>query len=178
MQGAYIILILMPFTPFHFGPPFLIGMLFVNQVNMAAILFTSVAVDIEPIYCLISNTCGLHGILHTYLGAAAFSLALGGSIIYFCRKQLKRISDALGIVQDYSLTSILIGALIGGWSHVFLDSFMYSDIVPFWPIDTNPFLGIISNENTYLVTIVGFVGGAILYFWKLRSILKAEKAGS
>jgi len=166
----------MPFTPFHFGPSFLIGMLFLSQMNMAATLLASVAIDIEPIYCILSSSCPLHGVLHTYLGATAFSLVVVTTIIYFSRKHLQRISDALGIRQAYSLKSIVIGSLIGGWSHVFLDSFLYPELMPFWPVlRSNPFVGVTNNDAIYLITIIGFVAGAMLYFWKLKTILNAER---
>jgi membrane-bound metal-dependent hydrolase YbcI (DUF457 family) len=129
----------MPFTPFHFGPSFLIGILLVSHLNMAAILFASVAIDIEPIYCLATDSCPLHGILHTYLGATVLSV-LVIPIIYLSKKQLQRLSDLLGVTQDYSIKSIVIGAVVGGWSHIFLDSFLYSELLPFWPIvNDNPF---------------------------------------
>jgi hypothetical protein len=87
----------MPFTPFHFGPSFLIGMLFASHLNMAAILLASVAIDIEPIYCLVTNSCPLHGILHTYLGATGLSLFVT-PVIYLGKKPLQRLSELLGIV--------------------------------------------------------------------------------
>ncbi|MGI0015800.1 MAG: hypothetical protein ACREBU_20475 [Nitrososphaera sp.] len=165
----------MPFTPFHLGPSFLIGMLFLSQLNMAAMLLSSIIIDIEPIYCIISHSCPIHGVLHTYVGVTALSLTGVTAAIYVTKKQLQRISDALGIKQTYSLRSIAIGALIGGWSHVFLDSFLYPELLPFWPILlTNPFVGIIDNDTIYLTTIIGFVGGALLYFWKLKTALKAK----
>ena len=162
----------MPLTPFHFGPPFLIGILLPRRINMAAILLASVAVDVEPIYCLFNN-CQLHGLLHTYIGATAFSLTVVTIIIYLARKQFQKISDMLKVKQDYSLKTIIIGALVGGWSHVFLDLFMHFDVTPFWPVPGNPFLGVIDNSTNYLITIIGFTFGGILFFWrvyKLRTV--------
>lgn len=168
----------MPFTPFHFGPAFFIGILFASHVNMAAILFTSVAIDIEPIYCLASDSCPLHGFLHTYVGTTLLS-AVAVPIIYFGRKPLQKLSEHLGLKQDYSVLSIIIGTLPGGWSHIFLDSFLYPELEPFWPVtDNNPFVGLLSSDNVYLITVLGFVGGAAIYFWKLRNIIRTEKADS
>jgi membrane-bound metal-dependent hydrolase YbcI (DUF457 family) len=106
---------------------------------MAALLLASVAVDVEPIYCLLSD-CQLHGILHSYVGAAAFSLAVVSVLIYIGKNQLRRLSGRLGHAQDYPLKSIIAGTLIGAWSHVLLDSFMHFDVTPFWPVLENPFL--------------------------------------
>lgn len=133
---------------------------------MAALLLASVAVDVEPIYCLF-NDCQLHGILHSYVGAAAFSLAVVAVFIYIGKDQLRRLSGRLGHTQDYSLKSIIVGTLVGAWSHVLLDSFMHFDVTPFWPVLENPFLRIIDNGTVYLITVIGFVAGAGLYFFRL-----------
>lgn len=161
----------MPLTPFHLGPSFLIGLLFPRHVNMAALLLGSVAIDVEPIYCLL-NDCQLHGILHSYVGAAAFSLAVVAVLIYVGRKHLQKLSRQLGHVQDYSLKSIITGTLVGASSHVLLDSFMHFDVTPFWPFLENPFLRIIDNGTIYLITTVGFVAGAGLYFFRLSRLRK------
>ena len=130
---------------------------------MAALLLASVAVDIEPIYCLL-NGCPLHGILHSYVGAGAFSLAVVAVLIYIGRDRLRKLSGRLGHAQDYSIKSIIAGSLVGAWSHVLLDSFMHFDVTPFWPFPENPFLMIIDSGTVYLITIIGFVAGAGLYF--------------
>jgi hypothetical protein len=48
-----------PVAPFHLGPAFLIGMLFLRRIKMAAILAASVTIDIEPVsvYCLTTASC-------------------------------------------------------------------------------------------------------------------------
>ncbi len=165
----------MPLTPFHLGPCFLIGLLFPRHVNMAALLLASVAIDIEPIYCVL-NDCQLHGILHSYVGAAAFSLAVVAVLIYISRGQLRRLSEWLGHAQDYSPKSIIAGTLVGTWSHVLLDSFMHFDVTPFWPVLENPFLRIIDNGTVYLITVIGFVAGAGLYFFRLYRMSRNERS--
>jgi membrane-bound metal-dependent hydrolase YbcI (DUF457 family) len=89
------------------------------------------------------------------------------------------LSELLGIKQNYSVKSIVFGAIVGGWSHVFLDSFLYSELLPFWPVvSNNPFFGLLGSDTIYLITIVGFIAGAAVYFSKLKGILKGEKTGS
>ena len=155
----------MPLTPFHLGPTFAIGMIFQRQINMAAILLASTVIDVRTAYCFLYG-CQLHGPLHTYLGATAFSLAII-LVVYLGKNKLCNISSALKLEQSYSLKSIIIGSLIGAWSHVFFDSFMHFDITPFWPILENPFLGVISNGTNYNITIIGFAIGMIVYFYKI-----------
>jgi membrane-bound metal-dependent hydrolase YbcI (DUF457 family) len=141
---------------------------------MAALLLASVAVDVEPIYCLL-NDCQLHGILHSYFGAAAFSLAVVSVLIYIGKNRLRKLSAQLGHAQDYSLKSIIAGTLVGAWSHVLFDSFMHFDVTPFWPFPENPFLRIIDNGTVYLITIIGFAAGTGLYFFRLNRLRKDER---
>lgn len=165
----------MPLTPFHLGPAFLIGMLFPRRINMAAILAASVAIDIEPVYCLFNN-CQLHGFLHTYVGATIFSLTVVALIIYLGRGQLRKLSDALKVEQDYSIGSIMVGVLMGAWSHIFLDSLMHFDIMPFWPATGNPMLQAVDNGTNYLITVGGFVLGGIVYFWRVYKLKSVKNA--
>ena len=155
----------MPLTPFHLGPTFAIGMIFQRQINMAAILLASTVIDVRTMYCFLNN-CHLHGPLHTYLGATVFAMAII-IVIYTSKNHLRKLSDKLKIKQSYSVKSIILGALVGAWSHVFLDSFMHYDITPFWPILENPFLGVISNQINYNITIIGFGIGIVVYFYNI-----------
>ena len=141
---------------------------------MAALLLASVAIDVEPIYCLL-NDCRLHGILHSYVGAGAFSLAVVAVLIYIGKDQLRKLSGRLGHPQDYSLKSIIAGTLVGAWSHVLLNSFMHFDVTPFWPFLENPFLRIIDDGTVYLITIIGFVAGTGLYFFRLYGLRGDER---
>ncbi len=154
----------MPLTPFHLGPTFAIGMIFQRQINMAAILLASTVIDVSTMYCFLNN-CTLLVPLHTYLGSTVFAMAII-IVIYTSKNHLRKLSDKLKIKQSYSVKSIILGALVGAWSHVFLDSFMHYDITSFWPILENPFLGIISNQINYNITIIGFIIGAVVYFYK------------
>jgi len=133
---------------------------------MAAILLASTVIDVRATYCLFLNECQLHGPLHTYLGATVFAITII-IVIYSSKNYLKKLSDKLKIKQSYSVKSIILGALVGAWSHVFLDSLMHYDITPFWPILENPFLGVISNQTNYIITIIGFVIGTVVYFYKI-----------
>jgi membrane-bound metal-dependent hydrolase YbcI (DUF457 family) len=56
--------------------------------------------------------------------------------------------------------ALLTGAFIGTYSHVALDSFMHSDMVPFWPWSTAHSLpGIVSTETLHLFCgVTGLIG--------------------
>src|SRR4029453_4585573 len=61
---------------------------------------------------------------------------------------------------ELSGVGIMIGALVGGVSHPFLDGIMHQDVRPFAPWgDANPFLGVIGLEALHLGCLfLGLVG--------------------
>ena len=156
----------MPFTPFHLGTALFLGEIFEKRINMAAIMLGSIIVDIRATYCFFTGCQPLHGPLHTYLGATLLALLVVIGI-YGGRHILEKITLRLRMKQDYSLYSIIAGALIGTWSHVLLDSFLYTDIIPLWPLELNPFYGILSFSLVYSVCIGCFVLGSFIFFYKL-----------
>ena len=157
----------MPLTPFHLGPMLLVGMIFSKRINIASILLACIFIDIRTIYCFFWGECHLHGPLHTYLGATLFAFTIF-LIVFYSKNILAIITDKLQIEQSYSEKSIIIGALIGSWSHVFFDSFMHNDITPFWPLLENPLLGIIDNSTNYNLAILCFIVGVMIFGYKIR----------
>lgn len=153
----------MPFTLFHLGPGFFFGTLLNKWVNLPAILVGSIIVDVRAAYCLFTGVCPLHGPLHTFLGATILSLIVAVGI-YSSRDWLENASGLFKIRQNYSTKSIIIGAVLGTWTHVLLDAFLYSDIAPFWPKFGNPLVGVIGIGAIYGFCVIGFVIGGAIYF--------------
>ena len=158
----------MPFTPFHLGAGLLIGMLFRKWINLPAILAASIIVDIRAAYCFFTGCYPLHGILHTFFGAAALAIPLI-IIIYILRAQLSQISNLLKIPQDYTLSSIVLGSFAGVWVHILLDSFLYTDMHPFYPSGANPLFGMFTGAEVYGFCCAGFLIGGLIYIFNLMN---------
>jgi len=156
----------MPFTPFHFGPSFLLAMLFRKKINLEAILIVSIILDPRTAYCFFTGCLPLHGPFHTLIGATLMSIPVIIGV-YLARKPLSKILEVCKIKQDYWLTSIILGSLLGVWLHIFLDSFMHFDIVPLWPLRANPLLGVVEPGAIYLACAGSFTLGMIIYFFRL-----------
>ena len=62
------------------------------------------------------------------------------------------------------MVAAVSGALIGGYSHVLLDSFLYSDMHPIAPLsDSNTALNVFSTLEVYAVCLaLGLLGGVAL----------------
>lgn len=168
----------MPFTPFHLGPSFWIGLFLFRFINLFAFLIASVIVDIEPFFVLLLNLdYPLHGFLHTFLGGTIVAITLSG-IIYRFRIMMREIAAVLKLPQESDFKIILFSCILGVYFHIFLDSFLYADMKSFFPFKINSLYGLVSFNLMYLFCSFCFILGGLLYLVKLskgrlKSILKA-----
>jgi len=159
----------MPFTPFHLGPGLLVGLLLLSFIDFPTFLIASVIVDVEPLLVLTFNlNYPLHGFFHSLLGGTltAFLLAL---VMRPIRKQISPLLSFFKLEQKVSFKRILVAALSGIYIHILLDSRMYTDIRPFYPLEYNPLLttGIFAGLDVYIFCIWSFCGAAIIYVIRL-----------
>lgn len=152
----------MPFTPFHWGPVLLVGLLFFSILDLPALLVSSVIVDIEPLYFMLKFSNPYHGFFHSYLGSSIMGtlIALG---MFAIRNYTKNIMKVFKLEQSSSFCKILTTSLFGVYSHVFLDSFLYPEMKPFFPSDIKPFYGLLSPGMIYGFCMISFFIALILY---------------
>lgn len=156
----------MPFTPFHLGSGLLIGMLLFPYLDFASIMISSVAVDVEPFLILMLRLrLPLHGFFHSYLGGTMIAVltAVG---LYIMRGLLSRVLGLFRIRQESSFKRILYTSLFGVYFHILLDSFLYGEMNPLYPITGNPFLGFLSFSAVYEFCTFSMIFGFILYVYK------------
>jgi membrane-bound metal-dependent hydrolase YbcI (DUF457 family) len=77
---------------------------------------------------------------------------------------LKKSFGYFGLNQNFSLSSIILGSVVGVVSHIILDSFLYSEMNPFFPIEGNIFFGLLSPTSVYVLCIVCFVISVPIYY--------------
>lgn len=160
----------MPFTPYHFGPALLLGILLFPFVDLATIMMASVIIDLEPLAVIFLNLpLPLHGFFHSYLGASIAALVLS-VFVYPFRKRLNKIVSLFGLYQSSNFRHIIAASLVGTYSHVFLDSLLYAEMNPFFPILGNPFTGLVLDGAVYTFCIIA--GLASFFAYVLRAILK------
>jgi hypothetical protein len=154
----------MPFTPFHFGPGGLIHALAPRRISFLSFAGANVLIDVEPLYFMVTGQDTLHRFLHTYVGATMAALAT-----------LALFAAALGLArrvwlpdvfqwQQLSLRPVAVGAVLGAYSHIVLDSVMHADMRPLAPFSqANPLFLLVSvDELQNLCLVAGVVAGAIL----------------
>lgn len=146
----------MPFTPFHLGPALFFGLLLDRYLHFPTFLIANLIVDIEPfLVLLLGLDYPLHGLVHSFLGGSLVAILLSIPMI-----KLKEKSSS---------KSIWSASLSGIYLHILFDSPLYTDIRPFYPYDYNPFYnnGIIAGLDIYLLCVLLFVAGVLIYFTSL-----------
>ncbi|MFB6208708.1 MAG: hydrolase [Candidatus Nanohaloarchaea archaeon] len=166
----------MPFTPFHLGPAVLIGLFLRKYIDFPTFVAANLVVDLRAtliFFGLMEGT--LHGFLHTFLFGSLLGIALG-SLMYRIIPSTSSFMKFFELEQLTDFGSFIAAGVLGTGTHVLLDSFLYTDIQPLTPLNTNPFYGIIPNPNSlvYGFTIVSFFIGAIYYFHIYSEKLKTN----
>src|SRR5262245_42739609 len=138
---------------------------------------SQVAMDLQPLFYLLSGEGPKHGFSHTFLGGTLIALvsALIGRPL--CHLLLDRWNPAptdrfatwLRGPRRISWPVAVTTAFIGTYSHVLLDSLVHPDVQPFAPFSSSsPLLGAVSLGELELlcvgVGILGVLGFGVRYF--------------
>lgn len=158
----------MPFTPYHFGPNGFAGLLLSRWINLPAFIIVNIVIDLEPLVVILNNIRKYpeHGFFHSFAGAAVAGLLF--SLVYSAvKKPVNNFMSFMGLRQDATLLSIVPGCVLGGWAHVFLDSFLYRDIMPFFPSYVNPMYGKITPGAMRLWCVIAGGAAVVVYFVRM-----------
>jgi hypothetical protein len=173
----------MPFTPLHLGPGLVLKAFAPRHFSLMVFGLSQVLIDLEPLYYLFSHSDVVHRFFHPYTGAGLVAVVSFFPGRQVCSWMLRsRNSSLIPAYQRRSSStpqipalSAAVAAILGGFSHIALDSVMHADVRPFYPLsDKNPILDMISIDHIYsLCLVLGLTGLAILM---LRRLLQREKA--
>ena len=161
----------MPFTPFHLGPALAFWLPLRKKIHAPTFLVANVIVDVEPFLALfLSLRYPLHGYLHTFISAFFLGLVLG-YVMFILEGILYPLYKMLQIENDRtsSLRSFMASGVSGTMLHVLLDSPLYSDIRPFYPIMTNPLYNPAMSLAVYSFCIWTGLFGLVFYLCTLAS---------
>lgn len=161
----------MPVTPFHLGPALLLGVVVYMWLDLPALLVGSVVVDVRAALVVFGPLePPIHGILTTFVGGTIIVglLTVGFSLLP------RTIDDLLSYVRlpdNTSSRAVFAGSLTGVYSHVILDSILYTDARPLSPFAWNPFFVdsvrfIPVYAGCTLAGILGLVAVAVRYRYR------------
>lgn len=161
----------MPFTPFHLGPALLFGLAFCSIFDLLTLLIASVIPDVEPFCILLFDlSAPSHGFFHSYVVSSILAVLVAVGVYSF-RGIFTKIMQKFRVSQKSSFQKILFTSFIGAYSHVFLDSLLYEKMDPLYPLQGNPFVGImptyIADEVVYGFCSISFIFGIVLYLYKI-----------
>ena len=155
----------MPFTPFHFGPALGLGLPLRKYVHARTFIVANIVVDVEPLLVhLFVLRYPLHGYLHTFFSAFFVGLALG-YVMFRLERILHPLYEGLLPKADNGLTlkSFMVAGVFGTCLHVLLDSPLYTDIQPFYPITANPLLNPDLTLGIYSLCVGMGILGMVYY---------------
>jgi len=157
----------MPVTPFHLGPALLFGLLLFRYLDLPTFLVSNVILDLEPFLILfLGLSRPLHGPFHSYtLGAL---VALGTTLgMLFVKPITRPVMTLFRLRQESTPRRMFVTALLGVFSHVTLDAFLYYEMRLLYPVQFNPLWGLVSAQSDYLFCSLCFPLGLILYVYRL-----------
>jgi membrane-bound metal-dependent hydrolase YbcI (DUF457 family) len=150
----------MPITPFHFGLGAAVHAVAPRRISFLAFCAANVLIDFESLYNLVNGRYPVHAFFHTYVGATIIVL-LTPALFLASRWFADRFwLPNIFYWRRLSVLSVSVGAALGAYSHVVLDSLMHPDIQPLQPFSaTNELLGVISVGELHLLCLaLGAVG--------------------
>jgi membrane-bound metal-dependent hydrolase YbcI (DUF457 family) len=164
----------MPFTPLHLGPVFVFGLFLRRWLHLPTLIVASIAVDVEPLLVIVLKLdYPLHGYLHTFLFAIPYGIAVGYAMIYL-EKPFNSLYKALLLEEAKPIDKkpFLLAGLIGTISHILLDSPLYGDIHPFYPLKANPLYNPSLTQPIYYLCMWTLLIGALIYLslWIVKAV--------
>ncbi len=165
----------MPFTPYHFGPAALIGLPLRRWVDIPVFVLANVVIDFEPLAVMVFQlNYPLHGYFHTLLIGGILGL-LWGLASYPLRPIWRFFMGIVGLSYQTTLLKMTISGMLGIWLHVFIDSFLYREMNPFFPVIGNPLYGLVSDSRIYSVCGVFLIAAVVIFGWLIfRNFIKEQ----
>ena len=110
----------MPFTPFHFGPGYLVKSFFVKRFHFLAFVVSQVLIDCETAYNIFAVNARLHSFLHTYLGSLvviplSFFVVWGLYQVSFLKKYL---IEEFNLDRQHNYQLLLVAITIFAWQAI------------------------------------------------------------
>lgn len=164
-----------PVTPLHFGPGALVSAVANRSVSFLAFCAANVLIDFESLRNMLTDQPRIHTFFHTYVGATLAALMV--VVLFLSARWLATRLPEWRVLswRHLPVAAVALGAIIGAWSHVLLDSVMHADITPFAPFsDANGLYRVISISALHIACVVSGVLGA--FWWLLRSNSSLERA--
>ena len=159
----------MPFTPFHMGPGMAFKAALPEKFSLMVFGWSQIVMDIQPLIAIVTGEEIWHGVTHTILGGTVLGALSAVTGKYLAEWGVRLISLGRKRIKIGWWSAFLTG-LIGGLSHVLIDSFLHHDMQPFWPFwPGNPMLafGVPWGQVEMFCLISGALGAVVYLIVKI-----------
>jgi len=159
----------MPFTPFHLGPAFALGLPLRKYLHAPTFILANVILDVEPfLVLLLGLRYPLHGYFHTFLLALFVGLSLGYTM-FLLERFLHKFYRGLLLEPNgkLDLKSFMAAGVLGTTLHILLDAPLYSEMQPFYPLTINPLYNPSLSTTIYNICVWLGIIGVIYYTYLL-----------
>ncbi len=153
----------MPFTPLHMGPGLAVKAALHRKFSLMVFGWSQIVIDLQPLFVLLTGRGELHGFSHTLLGATLIGLLCGVTGKHLGEFGLRVLREHRHLPISWRVS--FGSALIGTYSHIFIDSVMHVDVFPLSPLSMDsPLRGIISIETLHVWCLVAAVVGGLAWY--------------
>ncbi len=156
----------MPFTPFHLGAAFALGLPLRRWLHVPTFIVGNLILDVEPLAVMVFGlNYPLHGYLHTLLLATVVGVLLG-LVMFSLEKPFQPLYRKIQLETNRSLKlkSFLLAGVLGTALHVVFDALLYSEMKPLFPFAPNPLLNFhTSTLEVYLLCFWLGIFGVVYY---------------
>jgi len=145
-------------------------------LDFPTFLIANVIVDLEPfLVILLGLDYPLHGFFHSFVGGTIVAVALA-VVMFKSSNIIGKVMKFFRLDQKVTWKSIIAASLLGVYVHILLDTPLYPDIRPFYPLDLNPyfFSDMSIAISIYMFCIFSFLAGSIVYVVKLALQARAH----
>lgn len=163
----------MPVTPFHIIAAAPVANIIPRKFSWSVFTLTNVLIDLDPILSFIITLNPSHGFIHTVFGATLVGIISATYGRQLCEFLVSSWNEGLKgwevkwLSGDTKIgsTAAWTGALVGAWSHLFLDSFMHDDIRPLYPFtNANVLLHQVSIGYLHVICTASALIGLMIYW--------------
>jgi membrane-bound metal-dependent hydrolase YbcI (DUF457 family) len=165
----------MPVTPYHFGPAGLLGYVFRRWIDLPVFVLANVVIDVEVLLTgYMSPHMPHHRLAHTFLIGAAVG-AVWGFVAYLGLPLMSWLMKMVKIPYQTNAFKMIISGILGVWLHVFIDGVYHYDARPFWPIQKNYLLGLLTHNQVKWVCLICLAVFVLMYVISLEKQLTKNR---
>jgi membrane-bound metal-dependent hydrolase YbcI (DUF457 family) len=165
------------------GPGVVVKAILGRHFSLTVFGFAQVAIDLEPLVRMARGDSAPHGLSHTYVGATVIGFVSLFAGRPACQWLLRLWPPTPGrpflewLRESGTIPwpAAVVGAFVGTYSHILLDSIMHAEMQPLWPVsDRNALLDAVSMEALHVLCfaagVLGLLGIAGRYWFCGRAV--------